>query len=97
MSDRFPMLQLLAWLTGLIFAAALCLGLYLFAVAGQPDQIRAETFPFPLVPVPALIALGASLTLTGLLGFVMAGGVRVLIAIEESTRKAGSKSTIAER
>jgi len=85
MGDRFSGIYGVGWLVGIIFGICLGVGaLMLIQVAQPPDR---ESL-FPGVARDAQLAIGFLLTVSGLLGLLLSGAVRVLIAIEKNTRAA---------
>lgn len=90
--DRFPVLQIAAVLLSVVSVIFVVAGALLIADASQANA-AGPVDPFGFTPQlarlagPAMVAGGASLILFGLMGAMLSGGVRVLIAIEGNIRE----------
>lgn len=83
MDSHFPGVFWLAILVSFVFMGCLAFGIFMFVVLGQPVQMR-EGF-LRLMPDSAIITVAGLMSLYGVIGLLMAGAVRVLIAIEQNT------------
>lgn len=93
MIHRFPMLWLASAALTIVSLACIVVGGLLIANALQgPMPIQPNPFnpasQFAQMQKPIMIGGGAAMILFGLFGAMLAGGVRVLMAIEENLRNA---------
>lgn len=84
MEQRFQSVQGTAVFLSIVFGVFLVGGIVLLVV----NDPEASSNLFGAMERGAQIALGGTLVIGGLLGLLISGAVRVLIAIEENTRVA---------
>jgi hypothetical protein len=82
MNERFIGVLIVAWIIGLFFGLCLLVGLFVLLDTAFAGAV------FVRIPREVQLAAGAVLVFLGLQGLLFSGAVRVLVAIEASTRRA---------